>query len=77
MSEPLSVVGITQTVLFDDDHQYTQLILSNNSGSQVPIAITDEEAYLLINLAKGSLDEPEKQPAGSSISSEVEMGEQI
>ena len=77
MGQNLSVVGITQTVLFEDGNQYTQLVLTNKSGAQVPIIISDEEALMVINLAEGTVDEPQKQSSGSPISDETEMGEQI
>lgn len=73
----LKVLGVTQTYLFGTTSQVTQIVVHNEStGLQVPITVSEEDAYMVINLAEGAQSDGEEE-FGDPVSQENEAGEQI
>ena len=71
----LAVMGISQTILFDEQSQVTQLVIVNSStGQQIGIPISDEVAMDVLNFVNGEADEEE---LGASVQDEVEACSQL
>ena len=74
----LKVVGVTQTYLFDRSVQVTQLVVFNeDTGDQVPVTVTEEDAYLVLELVGGKLEDDAQDELGEPVFQEFEKGEQI
>ena len=70
----LAVMGISQTILFEEATQVTQLVLVNSVGQQIGVPITDEVAMSVLNFVNGDEDE---EGLGASVQDEVEACSQL
>tara|TARA_B100001250_G_C19360334_1_gene597404 strand:+ start:238 stop:468 length:231 start_codon:yes stop_codon:yes gene_type:complete len=76
MNNVVHVLGISQTILFEEATQVTQLVLQNGgTGQQIGVPISDDVAMDVLNFVNGEASDEET--FGASVQDEVEACSQL